>query len=144
MRDLSWFCDTDTDSRYALDKPWFKDGFQYATNGRIAVRQKADGEPHTDDGKTRPRVVCDLFPEASCTEQWPTPSGVNACPIEDSSDFGIVAANIEIAGRLIAGCYILLVSLLGDVKYDPSGTPDDPLRFAADGIEGTVMPMARG
>ena len=146
MRDISWFCDTE-DSRYALTTPWVKDGWQYATNGHIAVRQPAPEQPNTDDVKKRPKHIAkDLFPPASCTEPWPVPTGLKTEPLADDDSlhdprWAISAANTEIAGRLIAGCYVLLISLLGNVRYDPRGKPHDPLRFSADGIEGTVMPL---
>jgi hypothetical protein len=141
MRDIRWFCDPDSDneSRYALGKPWVRGGYQYATNGRIAVRQPTS-EPDTDDGKRRPnKTILEILKPSSCTEPWPT---FRIKRMDDGTD-GIDSADTEIAGRLTAGCYVLLVSLLGDVKYDPSGKPDDPLRFTADGIEGAVMPMKR-
>ena len=150
MRDISWFCDTDPDCRYALTTPWVKGGYEYATNGRIAVRQPAPGQPDVDDGKKRPKNMDKnpyLFGKpASCTEPWPDPHGLYVKPISDDYPlrdpvWGIVAADTVIAGRLIAGCYVLLISLLGKVQYDPSGGKEDPLRFAAEGIEGTVMPM---
>ena len=144
MRDISWFCDSDSDCRYALTAPWVNGGWEYATNGRIAVRQPAPGQPDVDDGKKRPiNLDRDIFPPASCTETWPEPHGFQVKGIEDEPQFGIVAADMDIAGRLIAGCYVLLISLLGKVQYDPSGKPEDPLRFSAEGLEGTVMPMAR-
>lgn len=44
--DLDRFCGTD--GPYPLSKPFVKDGYRYATDGGIAIRVPAQGEPDTE------------------------------------------------------------------------------------------------
>lgn len=44
--DITKFC-SEEDGRYGLSKPWVKDGWKYATDGRIAVREPTD-EPDSN------------------------------------------------------------------------------------------------
>lgn len=39
--DITKFCAVE-DARYLISKPWIKDGWRYATDGRIAVREPTD------------------------------------------------------------------------------------------------------
>ena len=133
MIDLHPYCLTDPNmKRYDISMPWIQGGWQYATDGVIALRQKADGQPDTLQSDVSPRLR-DWIPEryfskpASCTEPWPDPL----------ADFDTM-----IGCRNIAGKYALMIRKLGDVKYDPAGDKNDHLCFmAAGGLEGVVMPL---
>lgn len=60
---LILFCDP-FQTRYALEKPWIKNGVEYATDGRIAVYLDATNQPNTiEDNRRYPNVkeVIDPF-----------------------------------------------------------------------------------
>lgn len=126
---LKLFCGDD--ERHSLSKPFVQEGWQYATDGRIAIRIKAD----TKDTKGRKLPnMNDIFRQHSwegCTVYWPY---MHVAPWEET---GIV--NLQVGGRLLSEKYWILLSALG-AKYDKEGEPDDPLLFTIGGIQGILMP----
>lgn len=139
MIDLELFCETDQDTRYAVQSPWNHRGYKYATDGRIIVRQPTT-EPDASDGLMRPNVES-IFKPFAPTEPWP-----EIVPLEECDNVQKVCALAirlhEIGGRKIQGVYAAMIQTLGLVMYDPRGTPYDMIRFCAtDGIEGCVMPV---
>jgi len=76
--DLSPFCDPDA-SRYAIAKPWTKDGKRYATDGRVAVRLDVPGQPdEVPEGKV-PNVDSILSPVDGKWLLWPKVEPCEAC-----------------------------------------------------------------
>ena len=77
--DLDAFCDHDgaVAAHYDLPKPFIFNGFQCATDGRIAVMIPADGEPNTvpSDGKRfpdAPRLLMSAHSKVKEWSPWPT------------------------------------------------------------------------
>lgn len=70
--DLWALCVESDYSRYNIGKPFIQNGWRYATDGRIAIREPAPGE--SDSEGKYPRMV-ELFKPAKCTEPWPEPTG---------------------------------------------------------------------
>ena len=81
--EITGFC-ADEDGRYRISKPWVKDGWRYATDGRVAVRLPAEGEPDEPQPEgpgTRLPDASDWFGEQYefkadlCTEPFPPHDG---------------------------------------------------------------------
>jgi hypothetical protein len=141
---LQAFCGTS--ERYAIDAPWIRKGFEYATDSAIIVRRPTEA-PNTPPEGTKLPIAGKLLEENSChlTDDWPLPEWQQF----ERADFGlsgraVVMADQCIGGRNIAGHYALMIYLLGGVRYSAIGKPNDPLYFkAADGTEGVVMPIEK-
>jgi len=56
---------------------------------------------------------------------------------------GLALAPQVVAGRLISGFYWWLVSQLADVRYNPDGSPDAPVQFVSDELQGLLAPLVR-
>lgn len=172
--DLRPFCDTDDeDGRYNLTTPWVFNGWQYASDGRIGVREPctfADTPFQVSAGdKKRPTIeyLFEQFP--SCTQPWPAHDGEKVkrkCPVckgeEDvtcncpkcgkdhlgpcqNCEDGtvLVPKPLIIAGRKIAGEYCLKIQAWGDVLYCPDGQPDKSLAFVCGELQGLVHPLTQ-
>ena len=137
MVDLNVFCDPSSEptARYDLSTPWVYDGWRYATDDRICVRELAPGEPSSPDARAsgsnvgkRPRAheLFAKFPKKGFTRDWPTGG-----------------EETMIAGRRIAGWAVARIGLLDGVKFRPDrGSEEDAICFIdAHGRQGKVMPM---
>ena len=171
-RDLTSFCSPDktTTGHCTLTSPWIYNGWQYATDGRICVRQPTlqVAYPPTDDDMKRPAAfhLFSDFPK-NCSRPWPKHDGgtvdVN-CPTCNGSGredcncptcgtdhsrpcldcaYGKVPVpKVQtIAGRKIAGTYCLKIQALGDVLYGPDDDWDEPLAFASGDLQGLINGM---
>lgn len=170
--DLSVFCDptTGATTRYDLATPWVFDGWRYATEGKILVREPAPGEPSAGDirafgsneGK-RPRAheFFDTFPPDGFIQDWPAVEyGEEPCEAcggkekcrcsrcgaqhecQECNGRGRELKDTMIAGRLFAGWAVARIGLLDRVKFRTAGRPDEALAFIADGgRQGLVMPI---
>lgn len=71
--DLSKFCDPES-SRYSIQKPWVKNGYTYATDGRVLVRVDTADEPDTvaepGSGLRFPKADDILPPLAASESDW--------------------------------------------------------------------------
>ena len=173
MVDLNVFCDPMTDrpeSRYDLSTPWVYEGWRYATDGRICVREPAPGEPSAPDVRAfgsnkgkRPRAhdYFAAFPKNGFTGDWPAAEygeePCTACGGEDKCECSGCGALHEcekchgrkreykasmIAGRRIAGRLVVRIGLLDGVKFRSAGDKEDAICFIdAHGRQGKVMPM---
>lgn len=77
MIDLQPFCGPDA-SRYALDKPWNKGGFTFATDGRVCVRLPTS-EPDTVDDQRSPKIEDTLFEGTGDWQKWPKVKKCGKC-----------------------------------------------------------------
>lgn len=77
--DLQPFCSTDTDGRYGIDKPWVKDGWRHATDGRICIRLPATGEPDALPEKRVPHFDEVLPPVDGNWQPWPQVESCGSC-----------------------------------------------------------------
>ena len=71
--DLKPFCQTYESSRFAMDKPFVKNGFKYATDARIIIRVPTD-EPDTGIGEKKfpdPNTVYGPRESIVCDQDWP-------------------------------------------------------------------------
>ena len=71
--DLKPFCQTYESSRFAMDKPFVKNGFKYATDARIIIRVPTD-EPDTDIGETKfpdTEHIYAKYEAVVCDQEWP-------------------------------------------------------------------------
>jgi hypothetical protein len=85
---LILFCDP-FETRYALEKPWIKDGVEYATDGRISVYLDATGQQDTmEDNRRYPNVK--EFIDRYEPEKWfPFPGSKELWDLSDqNSNFG--------------------------------------------------------
>ena len=134
--DLSPFCDSKDDSRYSLGTPWIDDGWQYATDSRVCVRQPTTKRP-PDDGQRRPKVDSLFANFPRCVEKWPAHDGVKARrPCQKCEE--VVPRMLVIGGRMIACEYCLNIHALGDVLHGPDGPPDEPVAFVCGELQGKV------
>lgn len=76
--DLSPFCDPDA-SRFAIGKPWTKDGKRYATDGRVAVRIDVPGQPDDMPKGRVPNVDEIMKPVDRRPEEWLPWPAVEPC-----------------------------------------------------------------
>ena len=162
--DLKPFCHTDV-KRYAMDKPFVIDGWEYATDGRICVRIPADGEPNAlepKDGKKRPTKPWEIFAEVPADavwRKWPKVSKCVNCNGTGNVDGCAGCKCGRCPGDADSGCtcrnpgtferrfgkvelsrhYAALVATLPNVRYVPQPNSDAPLAFCFDGGEGRVM-----
>jgi hypothetical protein len=163
MVDLDVFCDPTTgpETRYDLSTPWVYDGWRYATDGRICVRELAPGEPSSPDvravGSTkgnRPRAhdIFAGFPKKGFTGDWPAAEygedkrECSCCGVlhecEKCNGRGHEYKASMIAGRRIAGWAVARIGLLDGVKFRFAGDKEDAICFIdAHGRQGKVMPM---
>lgn len=135
--DLTPFCSPDktTYDHYVLDSPWIHNGWQYATDGRICVRQPTL-QPTIDDVH-RPAVAHLFRNFPACLQPWPKHDGE---VVEvDCSRCGMRAPKpITLAGRKIAGRYCVKIQALGDVQYGPVGEYNEPLSLVCGELQGLV------
>jgi hypothetical protein len=79
---LRKFC-AESGSRLAIDEPFIQDGWQYATNGIIAVRiPAAEGEPDTppnEKQRRRPRMKDVFTPIVAADDKWTAWPHVDPC-----------------------------------------------------------------
>ena len=137
--DITKFC-AEEDGRYPISKPWIHDGWKYATDGRIIVRQWTD-EPDSDhetydeikaffDGPlTDARQDAEVIPthDGSGTDQYDPACMLDGRAVEEAcSKWGKCVAqndgecknlktwrlldNIKFAGMLWGGRYIKLLN----------------------------------
>jgi hypothetical protein len=95
-------------------------------------------------------IVFRVFRPDRCTEPWPAwnlKRRIIKCPeCVDRNDGGDIAvfeelAPQKIAGRMIGGLYWSKIASLGEVRFNPEGTPDDPIQFVCGDLEGILMPL---
>lgn len=78
--DLTKFCDPGKDGRYALDKPWVAGGWLNATDGKVAVRVPAAGQPDTPAVEKRvPNIASVLPPVDGDWQPWPNVERCESC-----------------------------------------------------------------
>jgi hypothetical protein len=159
MIDLQPFCYPE---HWLLDKPWVKEGFRCATNGHLAIRVPAPGEPDTKGERPLPSLGPIVLPP---------PAGValNAFPATPEIAGGMVTcpdcegglcptcrqkcptcrgdALVHKEGRTVrlaerthvaVAYYKLLRALPGCQWHQPA--PNKPIYFRFDGGDGVVMP----
>lgn len=80
--DLSPFCDPDA-QRFAIQKPWTKDGVRYATDGRVAVRLDVPGQPDEMPEGRVPNVDSVMPPVDGEWLPWPEVEPCEACGGEE-------------------------------------------------------------
>ena len=166
--DLSPFCESESEEsgRYSLKSPWIEDGWQYATDSRIGVRQPTADSPANDDTKHPEAAwLFENFPR--CTDKWPHHDGTTVsqqcptctgtmktgceCPdcehVHQASCPCCVDGTVPgprllvIGGRMIAGKYCLKIHALGNVLYCPDGKPGDHLAFSVGDLQGIVAAL---
>ena len=165
--DLSVFCESETSksTRYDLRKPWYQDGYIYATDARICVRVPLDGlAPLSEKGRKVPVSASDLdWPRTEKgwrpwpRKRWVKPSfgTSHICPVCDGkgqqcdhcngvgegSDFASIQ---KIGGRIIAAHYDRRIRALPDVAYLLVGkTCEKPIAFRFDGGEGLIYVLTQ-
>ena len=131
--------------RYNIDEPWAKDGFVYATDGRMCIRMPTDQPDTVIEGKKWPSVKDLGFDQSGELLPWPvidegqghlcrTCSGEGyldkECELCGSTciDYGMPCvrcngsgkvcypATIEILGKTFEGYYIHKLANLPDIK----------------------------
>ena len=70
------FCEKEP-CRYGINEPFVVGGFRYATDGKLAVRVPADGEPDADYKIKLPRKIGELFKPAAV--EWLLWPAVEVC-----------------------------------------------------------------
>lgn len=141
--DLTPFCTTAVDHRsYDLSTPFVRDGWLYATDGSIAVRVPATGQP--DSGGKRPRVE-KLFKGVDFRRcVVPMPRISFTVVVDDDEAIPLIAVNL--CGRKWFDLdYIANIAALPGAKYNPlsQGTKGDFLAFTARGkLQGLLMRMS--
>lgn len=71
--DLNQFCQTYESLRFAMDKPFVKNGCKYATDARIIIRVPTD-EPDTDIGEKKfpnSEHIYAKYEAVVCDQEWP-------------------------------------------------------------------------
>jgi len=87
-------------------------------------------------------AVFDGFSEQTCVEEWPAWDGkTESCRKSLEDECPGTIANQVIAGRLIWGFPWFKIWQLGSVKFDPSGKPEDNLKFKCGELQGVLCPM---
>jgi hypothetical protein len=74
--DIMRFCAPQGTSRFAIETPYVKYGWIYATTGRIAVRVPDVSESPPADACIPSLRQFDGYPFGLCTEPWPAPDGL--------------------------------------------------------------------
>jgi hypothetical protein len=144
--DLTRFCvrpDDPCSSRYrtVMLKPWVFDDWQYATDGRILVRQPSSARSVRSETKypRAPQYFAD-FPE--CRKRWPRKQVVSRvvfCLSCGNQAWAYLP--IKIAGRKICGEYVLAIRTLGSVRYCADGGINDAIAFVCGDVQGVVNPI---
>lgn len=131
--------------RTALLKPWVHDGFLYATDGRILVREPTRRPNTRKKAKDRYPNEASLFcgfPD--CKKRWPQ-EGKTTTTVHCPNCGPVMGhASVRVGGRKIQGQYVVAILGLGDVYYSPRGKRDSPLAFICGEVQGLVMPLATG
>lgn len=154
---LTPFCAMRRMSRYDMSKPWNRNGWKYATDGRIAVRVPC-GEPDSE-GQLFPPAN-ELFGGEGIWEPWPAANyqfhetqcfvcandllgeiGEQRCPICNNYGYYLFVGPQEVGTHKIDSWLHHAISQLPIVEYLTGGKPVDPLPFRFDGGEGCVMGM---
>ena len=150
--DSGWFRDR-------IDRPWVKDGYKYATNGRVIIRAVC----------SEPDILQDYFPDATklpwnrkgplvpwikpletekmCShcegEGWLEDTQLRTvCRICKGKGSVYYPTRVTINGRIFNQPYVVLVASLPDVYYvdtEPS-FENEPLKFVFVRGEGLIMP----
>jgi len=162
---LQAFCDTKwvSGDKFDLRVPWVANGWLYAADGRIAIREPTE-EADTDDDRKRPKRIADMFENfPRCMNSWPHHDGAKKMPeCATCGGSGTVPCVCEmcchphtrecprcrgvlkplvIARRLIAGTYCQAIEALGNVYYSKRGKPEEALSFCCGELQGKVMPL---
>ena len=143
---LQLFCDPGVylDRYLNLDKPFRHGPWLYATDGAIIVRVPADDEKEAVVGVPDPDRVAAIysnFDAAKCTKPWPR--GDANIGIDRISANRLELSGCQILGnRGIKGIYWLIISLLGDVFYNPDGGKGCGIQFVCNELQGVVNPVA--
>lgn len=145
----------------SMNKPFVKDGWRYATNGRILVRVPAPGEPDSKGGNFPdgssfftpkdfkwypwPQATLEVFPTACflCGNDLVGEIDEMQCPI--CADYGhyLYVKPVLVNNRLIDSWLNHLISKLPNVEYRTGGNFNEMIIFRFSGGEGSVMPLVR-
>lgn len=166
---LQKFCSIDP-TRQAIHQPWTRDGFTYATDGRILVRVPAMADvPENEQAPNADRLwpmsstwqvtgqpVPEHPPEpfsTPCKEcdgkgKWSETRGKrrvdSECTECDGTGSVVQAQPIAFGKHLLSDVYLRKLSLLPGVKWLHESTEENlPVRFTFDGGEGLLMPMRK-
>jgi hypothetical protein len=146
---LRVLCGTE-ESCYRLFPQVFEE-YRYFSDGAIAVRIPAPGESDTRLHRVKNlNVVFEGFDLERCTEVFPVHQTGWHLAQEKCRECGetrlVATPNHQaIAGRTVAGHYVLWIAALGHIWYDARGGPEDRLFFIGpEGLHGAVMPILNG
>lgn len=144
--DLSAFCDQPGNPsvvgrhRYSIESPWVCDGWEYATDCRIVVRQPSS-QPDTDD-RSLPSAstMFNRFPR--CKKRWPLQTEWFQARCEGCGIVTRAPAPMWIAGRKLAGYYCVAIANLQEVRFSAKRGRDEFLAFVSGSLQGLVMPLS--
>ena len=138
---LAPFCmpkgDQALDRYPTLSKPFRVGAWLYATDGRIAVRVPALNESQSAEKVPKIKEFFGDFAAASCVEPWPSARDTSL------ADGVLTIPRQTVGGRLIGGEYWFCVAMLGRVRFNPGGGPDDPIEFIAGPLQGILCPREK-
>ncbi len=159
--DLTGFCGMQPKSRYAIDAPWIHNGWRYASDGAIAVRVPAPGEPDTvpPEGKLLPdECLAEVFASfPACTAllselahtkcRTCEGTGQHTCMCATLHTCGVcggsgkVIAESLIGERWIAARYLVMLVALPDLRISIDGDSDSGMYFVSGELQGMVLPL---
>lgn len=144
--DFKPFCEPDEDCRYALDQPFFQDGFEVATDARICVYRPTSEPDSAPDckGRKRPSItkLIPAFEEIVADQPWPesfsnresTPciicggAGHQECSLGHQHDCAMCKgsgrdhSSVELGSSTFDGKYLRLIETLpGPLTYGTKG-----------------------
>jgi len=153
--DLQPFCST-WQSRPQIKRPFSRDGYTYATDGRVIVRV-ARRKRYKENPDAPDVSVCGTFAYRGITKKLPRPIPKTQKAICDSCGndrrYRVSCDNcngtgrvhkyvyVRVGSRFIDAKYLHLLAKLPNIRIQQAGHTNSPAYFSFDGGCGYIMPL---
>ena len=120
---------------YDLSKPFVIDGWKYATDGRVCIREPTNAK-NTTKGRTLPRID-DIF--AGKFRRRREFSRLLTAPKKDIKPTCSDWPTATLDGEVFNGRYLAMIHALRKVKYKPGHEPEKAMAFRTGDVEILLM-----
>ena len=139
---IQWkkFCDeTGADWRYDLTKPFVIDGWKYATDGRVCIREPT--KARNTKGRKLPRIDETFAEKFRLRREFSKKLTAPKKEIKSTLRQWVVAT---LDGEVFDAKYLAMIHSLGGVKYKPSHEKKQAMEFRTGSAEILLMAISGG